>query len=121
MYRRDQPDYYNFALSGYTAIRPHDLLRETQRIEAKYGRDRSIEVLKGPRTLDIDILLYDNEILQDNILMLPHPGIRERAFVLLPLLDIDPNLRLPGDDCKLQEYLADCSDQGIYQLPLTII
>lgn len=117
----DQADYYNFALSGYTSIRPHDLLQETQRIEAKYGRNRSKEVLKGPRTLDIDILLYNDEMLHDDVLIIPHPGIRERAFVLKPLLDLDPDLRLPGDVHALCAYLADCSDQGIYQLPETII
>lgn len=121
LYHTNQPDFLNFAVSGTTALLPHELLTFTQSIEKKYGRNRSVEIVKGPRTLDIDILLYGNERITSAELIIPHPGIKERAFVLLPLLDLEPELKLPGENMLLADYLKDCKEQGIYQISTSII
>jgi 2-amino-4-hydroxy-6-hydroxymethyldihydropteridine diphosphokinase len=89
-----QPDYLNAVLVIETGLAPRDLLAATQRIEADFGR-RRVERF-GPRTLDIDIISYDEEISDDPVLTLPHPRAHERAFVLAPWHDIDPAATLPG-------------------------
>ena len=89
-----QPDYLNAVLVVETGLAPRDLLAATQRIEADFGRTRAERF--GPRTLDIDIISYDEEISDDPVLTLPHPRAHERAFVLAPWHDIDPAAALPG-------------------------
>jgi 2-amino-4-hydroxy-6-hydroxymethyldihydropteridine diphosphokinase len=83
-----QPDFLNAAvLVDYTGS-PHALLDETQRIEAELGRDRSRELRWGPRTIDLDVLWIDGVTVDDARLVVPHPRLTERAFALLPLLDV---------------------------------
>lgn len=89
-----QPAFLNAVVRVQTELDPHDLLRAANRVEAALGRER--EVRWGPRTIDIDILLVGDLILQDHDLTVPHPRMTERAFVLLPLLDLDPDPVLPG-------------------------
>jgi 2-amino-4-hydroxy-6-hydroxymethyldihydropteridine diphosphokinase len=91
-----QPDYLNAVLIVATARGPRPLLAATQRIEADFGRVRPADVRFGPRTLDIDIISYDEEISDDPVLTLPHPRAHERAFVLAPWHDLDPAATLPG-------------------------
>ncbi len=113
-YVEEQPDFVNAAVSGETGLSPRELLAEVNRIEAAFGRDRSREIRKGPRPLDIDILLYGDLILAEPELLIPHPGIRERKFVLLPLLDLDPGLRDPVGGGPYSSILASLAPQGIY-------
>jgi 2-amino-4-hydroxy-6-hydroxymethyldihydropteridine diphosphokinase len=89
-----QPDYLNAVLIVQTGLRPRELLEAAHRIEADFGRVR--EERFGPRTLDIDIISYADEISSDPVLTLPHPRAYERAFVLAPWHDIDPRAELPG-------------------------
>jgi len=89
-----QPDYLNAVLIAATGLRPLDLLAATQRIEAESGRVRAERF--GPRTLDIDIISFAEEVSDDPVLTLPHPRAHERAFVLAPWHDIDPGAILPG-------------------------
>jgi 2-amino-4-hydroxy-6-hydroxymethyldihydropteridine diphosphokinase len=89
-----QPDYLNAVLTVRTALGSRALLAATQGIEADFGRVRAERF--GPRTLDIDIISYDGEISDDPVLTLPHPRAHERAFVLAPWHDIDPEASLPG-------------------------
>ncbi|HEX4457375.1 MAG TPA: 2-amino-4-hydroxy-6-hydroxymethyldihydropteridine diphosphokinase [Polyangia bacterium] len=99
----DQPGFLNAAVTLDSALQPLDLLRETQRIEAAGGRDRSREARWGPRTLDVDLLLAGarGEVIVDEpTLRLPHPRLHERGFALAPLIDLDatlvhPELRQP--------------------------
>lgn len=91
-----QDDYLNLALVGVTSLAPLALLDELQLLEAAFGRDREREVRWGPRPLDIDVLLYDEVELDSERLVLPHPRITERAFVLVPLLEVLPGGVLPG-------------------------
>jgi 2-amino-4-hydroxy-6-hydroxymethyldihydropteridine diphosphokinase len=90
----DQPLFLNAVLRLATGLSPHDLLNRLLQIEnAVFGRKRTIHW--GPRTIDLDLLLYGNEIINDEILMVPHPRMTERRFVLQPLCDIAPDLIHP--------------------------
>ena len=113
-YVLDQPDFLNLVVTGLTEIEPVELLSRTQDIEASFGRDRSRERPKGERTLDIDILLYGSTILDSGKLILPHPGMLERAFVLVPLIEIAPDLVNPVSGKSFAEALPGVKDQGIY-------
>lgn len=91
-----QDDYLNLVVVGTTSLAPLALLDETMLIEAAFGRDRTREVRWGPRPLDIDLLLVGEAVLDSERLILPHPRITERAFVLVPLLEVLPGGVLPG-------------------------
>jgi len=78
------------------------------------GRDRKREREKGPRTLDIDILLFGQHVLSGWDLTLPHPGVKEREFVLTPLLELAPGLRHPRTGLPLRTYLGQLAPQGVY-------
>ncbi|HMO46400.1 MAG TPA: 2-amino-4-hydroxy-6-hydroxymethyldihydropteridine diphosphokinase [Rubrivivax sp.] len=88
------PDYVNAVAELRTALAPHELLRRLQAIEARFGRVRSVR--NAPRTLDLDLLLYGQQLRHDAELTLPHPRLHLRAFVLEPLAELDAALSLPG-------------------------
>ncbi|SIO04789.1 2-amino-4-hydroxy-6-hydroxymethyldihydropteridine diphosphokinase [Salinivibrio sp. ES.052] len=90
----DQPDYVNAVAALDTHLDPLTLLNATQAIELNYGRKRKAERW-GPRTLDLDILLYGDRVIEHPRLTVPHYGMKEREFVLYPLADIAPDLCLP--------------------------
>ncbi len=100
-----QDDYLNLVVRARTTLEPRQLLHETMSIEAAFGRDRSREVRWGPRPLDIDLLLVGAEELDTDELTLPHPRLAERAFVLVPLLEVAPGLTLP-DGRRVTRLLA---------------
>jgi 2-amino-4-hydroxy-6-hydroxymethyldihydropteridine diphosphokinase len=91
----EQPDFVNAAASLLTQLTAQELLLELQRIETERGRDRG-EVRWGPRVLDLDLLVFSNQTIEEPGISVPHPGIGERNFVLLPLREIAPGLRIPG-------------------------
>jgi 2-amino-4-hydroxy-6-hydroxymethyldihydropteridine diphosphokinase len=101
----DQDDYLNLVVRGRTTLAPHRLLAETQLLEAAFGRNRSREVRWGPRPLDIDLLVVGEHVLDTPDLVLPHPRIAERAFVLVPLLEVWPGGTLP-DGRRLTSLLS---------------
>jgi len=109
-----QPDYINAVAAVDSALSAHDLLLELQEIERSHGRTRKCERW-GPRTLDLDLLLYGMEQIHDHTLTVPHPGLCERNFVLYPLYEIAPQLILPGLG-KLGDYVARSSRQGLRQM-----
>ncbi|URQ61552.1 2-amino-4-hydroxy-6-hydroxymethyldihydropteridine diphosphokinase [Pantoea alhagi] len=90
----DQPDYLNAAVALDTALSPEALLDHTQRIELEQGRERKAERW-GPRTLDLDILLFGDRVLHTPRLTVPHYDMHNRAFMLVPLLEIAPQAQLP--------------------------
>lgn len=90
----EQPDYLNLVVVGVTTLTPEDLLGATAAIEHDAGRTR--EVHWGPRTLDIDLITVGDHRRDSEVLTLPHPRAHERAFVLLPWLDVEPDAILPG-------------------------
>ncbi|WP_417550678.1 2-amino-4-hydroxy-6-hydroxymethyldihydropteridine diphosphokinase [Methylophaga sp.] len=109
----DQPDYINAVLSLETTLPPHQLLDALQSVEQLHGRVRKRHW--GERTLDLDILLYGNQILDDERLKIPHPGMHERAFVLYPLAEIAPEVEIPGIGA-LQEILPLCPQGDLQQV-----
>lgn len=100
---REQPDFWNLVARVETELEPEPLLEALKGIERELGR--SVAFRNAPRTLDIDILLYDDAVLQTPGLTIPHPRMLERAFVLRPLLELEPELRLPGSGIVLREHL----------------
>ena len=110
----DQPDYVNGVAWLETDLTAHGLLDETQRIELEQGRVRKAERW-GPRTLDLDLLLFGNQQLEDPRLTIPHYGMKERAFVLVPLFDLAPDLQLPCGSW-LRDLVATCDRSGLMPL-----
>lgn len=108
-----QPDYINAAIKIETSLNAYALLEVLQHIENQQGRVRKERW--GARTLDLDILTYDQHIENTPQLTLPHPRAHERAFVLAPLADLNPNLVIT-DHGKVSDLLANCSSQGIVRL-----
>ncbi|WP_205231433.1 2-amino-4-hydroxy-6-hydroxymethyldihydropteridine diphosphokinase [Azospira oryzae] len=90
----DGPDYINSVAAVDTPLPPAELLSRLFAVEAHFGRTRSYR--NAPRTLDLDLLLYDDQVLDGPELTLPHPRLHLRAFVLVPLAEIAPDLALPG-------------------------
>ncbi len=90
----EQPDFINAVAELETALEPAPLLREMLGLEQVHGRVRGIR--NGPRTLDLDLLLYDSRVVASPELTLPHPRMHERAFVLVPLQEIAPQAAIPG-------------------------
>ena len=104
----DQPDYVNAVAALRTELSPLDLLDQLQQIEQAHGRQRGPRW--GPRTLDLDLLLYGDQFILNDRLSVPHPGIGERAFVLLPLAELAPELEIPGLGI-VSDLLAACDTQ----------
>lgn len=108
-----QPDYINGVAALVTGLAPHPLLSALQALEDRHQRKRNLKW--GPRTLDLDILLHGDALVADRDLCIPHPQLRERNFVLLPLADIAPGLVLP-DGTALRQLLAKTPATGIVRL-----
>jgi 2-amino-4-hydroxy-6-hydroxymethyldihydropteridine diphosphokinase len=116
MYVEDQADFINAAACGETELSPRELLAAVNGVEARFGRNRDRERFKGPRSLDIDILLYGELVLREAELVIPHAALRERRFALEPLLDLDPGLRDPESGESYAALLDSLPPQGIYLL-----
>lgn len=108
------PDFINAVALLDTALAPHALLDELQRIEAGHGRERPY--VNAPRTLDLDLLLYGDQCVDTPRLRVPHPRLHERAFVLLPLAEVWPDAVIAGRG-PLAEWIRRASDQRIEKLP----
>lgn len=108
----DQPDFVNAVMAIETTLPPHDLLKGMQMIELSHGRVRTGQRW-GPRTLDLDVLVYGQAQIADEWLTVPHAGIAEREFVLYPLAEIaPPNLAIPGMGV-LSDLVAACPRRGL--------
>lgn len=112
---QDQPDYVNAVACVKTALKPEQLLDLTQAIELEHGRVRK-EERWGPRTLDIDILLFGNDVINTPRLTVPHYGLTEREFVVYPLLEIAPTLVLPNNQ-SLADITKTLPLNDLQQLP----
>ncbi|NOX61593.1 MAG: 2-amino-4-hydroxy-6-hydroxymethyldihydropteridine diphosphokinase [Chloroflexi bacterium] len=108
----DQPDFLNQVVEGETRLSPFDLLAFVKAIERDMGRDPS-EVRYGPRPIDIDILFYDDLEQTSETLTIPHPELAERAFTLVPLADLAPDLYIPAAECTVAERLKQLDLSGI--------
>ena len=104
------PDFINAVVSLETQLPPEDILSICQNIENNFGRERPY--MNAPRTLDLDVLAYDDLSIQNERLTIPHPRMIERSFVLFPLLEIAPDIDLPGFG-KLTQYIPNVEHQRI--------
>ncbi|MDQ2777707.1 MAG: 2-amino-4-hydroxy-6-hydroxymethyldihydropteridine diphosphokinase, partial [Acidobacteriota bacterium] len=113
----DQPWFLNMAVQCETRLFPLQLLALLQKIERELGRFRGHGTMPGgPRTIDIDILLYGSVCIETPELVIPHPRMTQRGFVLEPLLEIAPQLRHPQSKQLLSNYLKDVADQKLRKL-----
>ena len=111
----DQPPFINLAILVETTLAPRALLQRALEVERALGRDRAREARWGPRRIDIDLIAYDDLVLDEPDLTLPHPRLFERAFVLVPLAEIAPDRTIAGR--KIKDALADIDAAGIERLP----
>lgn len=106
-----QPDFLNLALMVATELSPLDLLNKTQQIEKELGRSRKEDEKWGARTMDIDILFYDHQIIDTDRLQIPHPLMNQRKFVLLPLLEISSDYVHPVSKESIKTLYLKCNDR----------
>jgi 7,8-dihydro-6-hydroxymethylpterin-pyrophosphokinase len=113
---REQAWFLNAVIEVETTLPPLRLLYEIEQIEAELGRRRTVP--KGPRTIDVDILLYGNSIIREKHLMVPHPELHKRRFVLTPLREIAPGLKLPLFERTPDEMVPELRDSSdVNRLP----
>ena len=122
LYVEDQPLYLNAVGEAWSALEPHQMLARLQQIEVDFGRNRSVEVRRGPRTLDLDILLCSDLVIDTPDLVVPHPFLAERLFVLVPLLELaldcaDPRSGRPYREARAELEKKAGGGQGVYLHP----
>jgi 2-amino-4-hydroxy-6-hydroxymethyldihydropteridine diphosphokinase len=111
----DQAPFLNRCIAVETRLAPHALLARAQGVERALGRDRARERRWGPRPVDIDLIAYDDVVLESSDLTLPHPHWLERAFVVVPLAEIAPERLIAGR--RVRDALAQVDASGIEKLP----
>lgn len=111
----DQPYYINAVIAVTTSLSPHELLARAHECERALGRDRTREQRWGPRAIDIDLLAYDDVLISDRQLILPHPHLFERGFVLVPLAEIASDREIDG--IAVSEAVGRVDKSGIEKLP----
>ncbi len=109
------PDYVNAVIKVQTQLSPEELLKTLLMIEKEFGRERPVGIHNAPRTMDLDLLLYENQTRHTDFLTLPHPRMHERAFVLVPLSEIDAEVSIPGKGPS-KEFLSAVKDQKIEKI-----
>jgi 2-amino-4-hydroxy-6-hydroxymethyldihydropteridine diphosphokinase len=115
---QDQPDYINAVCHITTSLQPLELLDVLQSIENNHGRER-LKDKWGPRTLDLDMLMFNDLRMRSERLILPHYGMQDREFVLVPMFEIAPDL-IMHDGQTLAAWISKCSLNGLQRLPDTI-
>lgn len=110
---RDQPDFLNCVVEADTDMKPHDLLKDVKGIEKLMGRELNFR--NGPRLIDLDILLYGDEVVESEDLIVPHPRLQERAFMLVPMCEIAPNLVHPVLHKTMTELLRGVQDGQVVE------
>ena len=114
----NQADFLNLVVEADTSMLPLRLLQRVLRVELELGRKRTVP--KGPRTIDIDVLLYATALIQRTNLEIPHPRMTERRFVLQPLLELAPELRHPATRRPFAEYLRALTGQSLFETAIHI-
>lgn len=114
-----QEDFYNLVVEIETTLAPLALLAKIMAVEEKLGRTRTDH--KGPRTIDIDILLFGDEVIEEYRLTVPHPRMMMREFVLRPLSDLDPDIRIPTVNVSVAEALSEIEgEKRVDRIPESI-
>lgn len=113
-YFEEQPRFLNAVVVGSTSMGACELLERLQNIEAELGRKRTEEIPNGPRSIDIDILLFGETTRRTAKLTIPHPGLPERKFVLVPLLEVEPTAKHPATGVPYWKALYSLPSQGVY-------
>jgi 2-amino-4-hydroxy-6-hydroxymethyldihydropteridine diphosphokinase len=108
----DQPAFLNMVVKAETELEPEPLLKYLKQLEIELGREHNVRW--GPRLIDLDILFYDNLVLDSPPLAIPHPRLHERAFVLVPLADVAPDLIHPLLQRSIRDLLAELNTEGIF-------
>lgn len=111
----DQPDFLNQVIQAETELEPQELITFLKRLEWELGRRPGLP--NGPRPIDLDLLFYDELVLETDRLTIPHPRMAGRGFVLVPLADLAPELRHPVFGQTIREMLAECDQTGIEPFP----
>lgn len=106
----EQPHFLNLVCEVQTTLQPERLLELCLQVETELGRRR--ELPRGPRTIDIDLLFYGNEVLQTSRLTLPHPRLYQRNFVLVPLQEMAPDFRDPASGKTVRQLRQECPDRS---------
>ncbi len=115
--KTDQPCFLNAVLKLQTGLTARDVWKHMQRIERELGR--VCRERWGPRTIDLDLVLYENHVIEEKNLTVPHPRYRERAFVLAPLLEIEPELTDPESGRKIRKFLEErCEGQEVARVTI---
>jgi 2-amino-4-hydroxy-6-hydroxymethyldihydropteridine diphosphokinase len=109
----DQPDFLNQILLAETHLSASDLLTYVKALESEIGRVPNFRY--GPRLVDIDIIFYGDQIINEPCLEIPHPRYRERAFVLVPLAEIAPDLIIPGTDQMVSDLVSQMDTSGVHR------
>ncbi len=109
--KTDQPDFLNMAVEIECPYSPRELLKLIKEIEVKMGRNETVRW--GPRIIDIDILFYDNKMINDSDLIIPHPYFFERSFAIIPLAEIAPDFIPPATTKRIGELRNGVSSEGI--------
>lgn len=109
------PYYINAVIEIKTELTAEQLLHRLLEIEKEFGRVRPVGIHNAPRTMDLDLLLFEDEVRQSEFLTLPHPRMHERAFVLVPLCEIDAEVHIPGKGLA-KEFLSAVKDQKIEKI-----
>ncbi len=107
----DQPEFLNQVVFAKTSQQPEELLKFLKQIEFRIGRTPTFQY--GPRVVDLDILFYADLVIDKDGLQIPHPRLHERAFVLVPLFDLNPHLRHPALNLTIQKLLLDVDTSGV--------
>ncbi len=111
---KNQPDFINAAVKGFTDLSPHELLYYIKSVEKNLGRIYRFHW--GPREIDIDILFYGELILENKNLIIPHPRLHERDFVLLPLMDLEPNFIHPVFKKSIRDLYQDLKEKSVIRI-----
>lgn len=110
----DQPEFYNQTLEARTSLSPRGLLYTLKTIEREMGRTKTFRY--GPRIIDLDILFFGDQVIQEDDLQIPHPRLQERAFVLAPMQEIAPKFIHPVLHKSIEDLLAEVDAEGVRQL-----